>query len=102
MDLLNETGMEACKPSDTPTDPNHRFIADMGERLIDVGRYQCLVGCLIFLTLTKPYITYAVSVVSQFMDAPTTVYLDAVYHILRHLKTSPGWSSVLEMIWVVC
>uniref|UniRef100_A0A2N9IER4 Reverse transcriptase Ty1/copia-type domain-containing protein n=1 Tax=Fagus sylvatica TaxID=28930 RepID=A0A2N9IER4_FAGSY len=31
-----------------------------------------------------------VSVVSQFMHAPRTSHLDAVHHILRYVKTSPG------------
>lgn len=62
----------------------------MGDRLINAGRYQRLVGRLIYLTITKPDIAYVVSVVSQFMHAPTTVYLDIVYRILRYLKHNPG------------
>mgnify|MGYP003702250545 CR=1 FL=1 len=38
---------------------------------------------------TTPNLTYAVSVVSQFMHTPHTEHLD-VYHILRYLKTSPS------------
>lgn len=44
LDLLTETGMTACKPSETLIDPNHRFTVDMGDRLIDARRNQCLVG----------------------------------------------------------
>jgi hypothetical protein len=52
--------------------------------------YQRLVGCLIYLTNTRSDLTFTVSVVSQFMHAPRTAHLDAVDHILRYLKTSPG------------
>ena len=52
--------------------------------------YQRLVSRLIYLTNTRPDLTFAVSVVSQFMHAPRTSHLDAVHHILRYLKTSPG------------
>ena len=89
MDLLTETGMTACKPSATPIDANHRFTRDVGARLIDADRYQCLVGRLIYLTITRLDIAYAVSVVSQFMHAPTTMHLDVVYRILRYLKHNP-------------
>lgn len=93
LDLLVETGLTACKPIDTPIDPNHCFIADMGDRLIDARRYQCLVGRLIYLTITKPDINYAVSVVSQFIHAPTTVHLDVVYHISQ--EQSWCWPFIL-------
>lgn len=52
--------------------------------------YQRLVGKLNYLTITRPDLAYAVSVVSQFMQAPRTSHLDAVYRILRYLKTCPA------------
>ncbi|GMP91457.1 hypothetical protein CsSME_00042152 [Camellia sinensis var. sinensis] len=56
----------------------------------DQGMYQRLVGHLIYLTNTRPDLTFAVSVVSQFMHAPHTEHFDVVYHILWYLKTSPN------------
>jgi hypothetical protein len=52
--------------------------------------YQRLVGRLIYLTNTRPNLTFAVSVVNQFMHAPRTAHMDAVHHILRYLKRSLG------------
>ena len=53
-------------------------------------RYQRLVGRLIYLCHTRPDISYAVSVVSRYMHDPRSGHLDAVYRILRYLKSSPG------------
>ena len=39
---------------------------------------------------TRPDIAYIVSVVSQFMHSPSKEYMDAVYRVLRYLKSSPG------------
>ncbi|XP_048232884.1 uncharacterized mitochondrial protein AtMg00810-like [Ricinus communis] len=61
-----------------------------GNPLDNIGHYQRLVGKLIYLTVTRPNITYAVSVVSQFMHAPRTSHLDAINRILRYLKGTPG------------
>ena len=90
LDLLSETGMLACKPVETPIQVNHRLGIFPDQVPTDMGRYQRLVGKLIYLTHTRPDITYAVSVVSQFMHAPSEEHMDAVYRILRYLKGAPG------------
>lgn len=59
-------------------------------QLIDARRYQRLVGQLIYSSLTRPDITYVVSVISQFMHAPTQDHLEATYGVLRYLKGCPG------------
>jgi hypothetical protein len=47
---------------------------DDGELLKDPERYHGLVGKLNYLTVTRPDISYPVSVVSQFMSAPHTTH----------------------------
>lgn len=63
---------------------------------MDKENYLRLVGRLLYLCHTRPDIVYAVSVVSRYMHDPRSGHLDAVYHILRYLKGSPGkgiWSK---------
>ncbi|TYK21727.1 putative mitochondrial protein [Cucumis melo var. makuwa] len=57
---------------------------------IDKEKYQCLVGKLIYLSHTRLDISYAVSAVSQFMQAPSEEHMEAVNKILRYLKTTPS------------
>ncbi|GFZ20884.1 hypothetical protein Acr_29g0000460 [Actinidia rufa] len=90
LDLLQDTGMLGCRPASTPMVPNLKISAESGELLPDPSIYQRLVGRLIYLTNTRPDLTFAVSIVSQFMHSPRTSHLDAVYHILRYLKSCPG------------
>lgn len=54
------------------------------------GRYQRLVGKLIYLAHTRPDIGFAVSMVSRFMSNPSGDHMEAVMKILRYLKSSPG------------
>uniref|UniRef100_A0A5B6Z677 Putative polyprotein n=1 Tax=Davidia involucrata TaxID=16924 RepID=A0A5B6Z677_DAVIN len=89
LDLLKETGMLGCKPVDSPIEVNHRLMSGDGD-LVDKERFQRLVGRLIYLAHTRPDIAYAVGVVSQFMHDPCTTHLDAVYRILKYLKSAPG------------
>ncbi|CAH9070189.1 unnamed protein product [Cuscuta europaea] len=90
LDLLQETGMSACKPADTPIDPSQK-LGDIKEgNPVDIHQYQRLVGKLIYLAHTRPDIAFAVSMVSQFMHHPLQEHLDATYMILRYLKSCPG------------
>jgi len=68
---------------------NHRLGILPNQIPIDMGWYQILVGRLIYLTHTRPNITYVVDIVSQFMHAQSEEYMDAVYRILRYLKGMP-------------
>jgi hypothetical protein len=90
LDVLTEVGMLECKPADTPIIQNNRLNEYPDQAPTDKGRYQRLVGKLIYLSHTRPDIAYAVSVVSQFMHNPSEDHIDAVIRILRYLKGSPG------------
>ena len=88
LDLLTETGMLGCKPSDTPIKARKTMESD--GKPVDRERYQRLVGRPIYLSHTRPDIAFAVSVVSQYMHSPKESHLEAVYKILRYLKGSLG------------
>ena len=90
LDLLKETGKLGCTPASTPLEPNWKNKEEEEEHLVDKGMYQRLVGKLIYLSHTRPDITYVVGIVSQFMHSPTKRHLEATYHILKYLKGTPG------------
>ncbi|RVW88342.1 Retrovirus-related Pol polyprotein from transposon TNT 1-94 [Vitis vinifera] len=90
LDLLNETGMLGCKPAETPMDTTVKLEESDGSVPVDKGRYQRLVGKLIYLSHTRPDIGFSVSVVSQFMNNPTEKHMTAVIRILRYLKMTSG------------
>jgi hypothetical protein len=51
-------------------DPNKKLLKDEGELFEDPCKYLHLVGKLNYLTITRPDISYVVSVVSWFSEAP--------------------------------
>lgn len=57
-----------------------------GKLLEDATRYRRLVGKLIYLTVTRPDLCFAVSLVSQFMQVPRVPHWNVVLCILRYLK----------------
>lgn len=67
---------------------------DDGESFDDPERYRQLVGKLNYLTVTRPNIAYPVSVVSQFMSAPTVKHWEALEQILYYLKGASGHTRI--------
>lgn len=90
LDILSETGMLDCRPVDTHMDPNVKLLPNQGELLKDTGRYRRLVGRLNYLTITIPNITFAVSIVSMFLNAHRDSNWDAAIRILRYIKNAQG------------
>ncbi|CAL1357650.1 unnamed protein product [Linum trigynum] len=86
VDLLSEHNMEDCKPVNTPMEYNLRLSRESGEKVRDGPQYRSIVGSLIYLSATRPDISYAVQLVSQFMGDPRAGHLAAVYRILRYLQ----------------
>uniref|UniRef100_A0A2N9GQ59 Uncharacterized protein n=1 Tax=Fagus sylvatica TaxID=28930 RepID=A0A2N9GQ59_FAGSY len=85
-DLLSRAGLTDHKILDTPIELNARLTPSSGELLPDPTLYRQLVGSLVYLTVTRPDISYAVHQVSQFMSAPRSTHYAAVLRILRYLK----------------
>jgi hypothetical protein len=62
--------MTSCKPISIPLEQNVKLSADEGDLVEDTTVYRCIVGNLIYTTITRPYLSYAIGVVSQFMQTP--------------------------------
>ncbi|XP_068340318.1 uncharacterized mitochondrial protein AtMg00810-like [Pyrus communis] len=95
LDLLKEANMSDAKPVPTPLDIKLKVSLE-GQSLPNISYYQRLVGKLIYLTITRPDITYAVSIVSQFMHSPTMEHFNLVKRILRYLKGSVGRGIIMK------
>ena len=89
LDLLHETGMSACQPADTPVEEGLKLCVKTNQVSVDKGRYQRLVGRLMYLAHTRPDLAYALSIVSQFMHNPEEQHMNAVMRILGYLKSAP-------------
>ncbi|XP_026450884.1 uncharacterized protein LOC113351015 [Papaver somniferum] len=85
-DIISRAGLTDSKIVDTPLEMNVKFSPTDGKDFPNPTLYRQLVGSLNYLTITRPDISYAVHVVSQFMDAPRTSHFDAVFRILRYVK----------------
>jgi hypothetical protein len=90
LELLSDTGMLASKPSSIPMDPSTRLSKKTGNLLTENTSYRRLVGRLLYLTSTRPDISFSVQQLSQFLDCPTDTHMQAATRILRYIKSCPG------------
>ncbi|KAL0713300.1 hypothetical protein Bca4012_020278 [Brassica carinata] len=63
----------------------------------DPKLYRRMVGKLIYLTITRPDICFAVNQVSQHMQAPKIHHWNMVKRIMRYLRETPG-----QGVWMAC
>ena len=90
LDLLKEIRISSCRPTNTPMDANSKLGVNIEDEPVNRDRYQWLVGKLIYLTHTRPDISFAVCVVSQFLNKPSMEHMEVVYRILRYLRKDLG------------
>jgi len=96
LDIISETGLLGAKPAFVPMEQNHLLARSTSPLLTDVESYRRLVGRLIYLAFTRPDLSYAVHILSQFMHAPRKDHMDAALRVVRYLKGSPGQGILLS------
>ena len=70
--------MLGYQPLDTPIEKGLKLCIQANHVLIDKGRYQRLMGRLMYLAQTRPDLAYALSIVSQLMHNPGEQDMNAV------------------------
>ena len=88
--------MDECKVVSTPMNQKEKFIKEDGVDKVDEGYYRSLIGCLMYLTATRPDIIFAVSLLSRFMHCASEVHLRAAKRILRYVKGTLDYGVKFE------
>lgn len=89
-DLLKEYSMQQCKAVPTPLNSSEKLQQVDGSGKAIPKRYRSLIGRLIYLTHTRLDISFAVGVLSQFMNYPSNKHYAAGKRVLSYLVGSVG------------
>nr|GEW28589.1 hypothetical protein [Tanacetum cinerariifolium] len=90
LELIQSAGLLNVKPSNIPFNPLTKLRPEDGDLIEDPSTYRVIVGKLLYLTITRPDISYATQALSRFSQAPRTTHLKALLKILRYIKNIPG------------
>lgn len=66
LDIISEVGLLGAKPVGFPLDQNHHLALATGSFLDDPERYRRLVRRLIYLSVTRPELSYSIYMLAQF------------------------------------
>eukprot|EP00978_Attheya_sp_CCMP212_P031446 scaffold118838_cov78-Attheya_sp.AAC.1 len=79
--------MTDCNPNYIPASTNALGLDPYGTPMTETWNYRSIVGMLQYLAgNTRPDISYAVSQVARFSNAPKKSHATAIKTILRYLK----------------
>ena len=67
-EVLKDAGMVGCKPAKTPMEQQLKLSKGDGELLKELSQFRRLIGKLMYLTHSRPNITYSVYKLSQFLS----------------------------------
>ncbi|XP_070029503.1 uncharacterized mitochondrial protein AtMg00810-like [Nicotiana sylvestris] len=104
LQLISEVGLAGAKSTSTPIEFNQKLTTieydkhvgvNGDEELEDIRNYQKLIGKLIYLTITKPDLSFAVQVLSQFMQHPKQSHWDATLRVVIYVKAASGLGILL-------
>lgn len=96
LDIIEECGLSGSRLVDTPLEQNHKLLSSTSEQFDAPDQYRRLVGRLLYLTHTRPELSYAVNILAQFMQVPLIDHWEAAQRLVRYLKSSPGQGIVLS------
>ena len=78
--------MQDCKPASTPMEKGLKLSAKFDFPSVNDTAYRQLVRSLIYLSATRPDISFAINYISRFMTAPKVGHWMAAKHMLRYVK----------------
>jgi hypothetical protein len=84
--MIKSFGMEDCKLVTTPMKTSCKLSKDDDSKSIDQRKYISMIGSLLYVTTSKPYVMQVVGHVARFQEAPKESHVLEVKWIFKYLK----------------
>lgn len=94
--MLVDSRTLGCKPLKVPMDQNAKLSKGSGLPLADPTVYRRLIRRLLYLTITRPDVSYSIHVLSQYMDQPTDHHLAVAHKVLCYIRAALGQGILLS------
>ncbi|XP_051127606.1 uncharacterized mitochondrial protein AtMg00810-like [Andrographis paniculata] len=84
--MVEKFGMKSSKTVRTPLGQQDKLSKDAEGKDVDQKLYRSIIGSLLYLTASRPDITFCVGVCARFQSAPKESHLKAAKRILRYIN----------------
>ncbi|GJT99315.1 retrovirus-related pol polyprotein from transposon TNT 1-94 [Tanacetum coccineum] len=86
LESLKKYGMESSDPVDTPMVEKSKLDEDPQGKAVDPTHYRGMVGTLMYLTASRPDLTFVVCMCARYQAKPTEKHLHAVKRIFKYTR----------------
>ncbi|GJR22355.1 integrase, catalytic region, zinc finger, CCHC-type containing protein [Tanacetum coccineum] len=86
LESLKKYGMESSDPVDTSMVEKSKLDEDTQGKVVDPTHYRRMIGTLMYLTASRPDLTFVVCMCARYQAKPTEKHLYAVKRIFKYLR----------------
>ncbi|RVW20148.1 Retrovirus-related Pol polyprotein from transposon RE1 [Vitis vinifera] len=105
LEILKKFKVDECKEIRTPMNQKEKLNKDYGTDMIDQTYFKSTIGCLMYLTTTRPDILTVVSILSRFIHCASEMHLKVANRVIRYVKAPMILASNLQeaksLSWLV-
>ena len=84
--LVKRFGLDKAAHARTPMVANAKLTNDPPSESVDVILYRGIIGCLLYITASRPDIAFSVGVCSRFQSNPMVSHLNAIKRIIKYVS----------------
>ena len=85
---MKKFGLESASSIRTPMSPNVKLTVDLLGKSVDPSLYRSIIGSLLYLTVSRPNISYSVGVCARYQANPKESHMTALKRIIKYVKTT--------------
>ena len=90
--VVKKFRLESTSSIRTHMIPNVKLIVDLLGKSVDSSLYKSMIGILIYLTTSRPNISYSVGVCARYQANPKESHMIVLKRIIKHVKSTANFS----------
>ena len=89
--LVKRFGLDSKKHASTPMSSSIKLSSDPIGMEVDLTLYKSIIGSLLYLTTSRPDISFSVGICARFQAAPKESHMTAIKRIIRHVNGTSNY-----------
>ncbi|GJW91364.1 retrovirus-related pol polyprotein from transposon TNT 1-94 [Tanacetum coccineum] len=86
LEILKKHDMDKCDSIGTPMATSPKLDDNLSSTLVDQTKYHSMIGSLMYLTASRPYLIHATCFCARYQAGPAEKHLKEVKRIFRYVK----------------